>query len=711
MAAVVGLPTLLFDIASWGRLLALGYSFVAIAIGAVIYFALLWITHAIYPEDLKRIPVIGKKLQIKERETSNSMKIKRSWLWAFIVVLLLASSVGIINRWKVEQSNKTYEVIIPYEEILTTSEESGLPVDEVLNQLEAAGLTTVSLSPLTLTDLEKQNIVTIFEESELAAQLRFTQYRDAVDVKKTGYYISVPEDEYYQTFIKDNIEVEDVTIGDEPFYFLPSSDELYDTETPINYDETALASIKRQNLLHVFRVTNATQDEVNGKIVNQLVDMKSDTTAGLLGSGMEALGFGQVSQPKFIKKLDNAGYYFYAIEGATLKGDQAIARQTNYNAVRLISIDVNRQTKYASTQTSVDVSVRAIKERNIKSIFYHIKTTGDANENLESAVDYLNDLQQRMPASFELGAPSPFDNVDVPAWAKLLILIAGIVFTYLMFGILKCKPIQWIAAAGMLALAAAYFLLDRILFIQAFALIIAVFTPVYAVMASAKGSSNIAKIAVQYVKAVAISFIGIFIVIGLLNGNGFLTGYEAFRGVKLVYVIPIAGVIVMVIMSIYRIFDNGYKNALTNSVKILNKEVRYWHLVVFVIIAAVGVFYITRTGNSGTASAAELAIRQWLEDTLYIRPRTKEFLIGFPIFVTALYAMNINRKLGSILLIPGVIGFLSIMNTFTHLHIPVAVSLLRTAYSVVLGFIVGLVFIVIFKILYKIVSKFIARWS
>ena len=102
--------------------------------------------------------------------------------------------------------------------------------------------------------------------------------------------------------------------------------------------------------------------------------------------------------------------------------------------------------------------------------------------------------------------------------------------------------------------------------------------------------------------------------------------------------------------------------------KILNKEVRYWHLVVFVVIAAVGVFYITRTGNSGTASATELAIRQWLEDTLYIRPRTKEFLIGFPIFVTALYAMSINRKLGSILLIPGVIGFLSIMNTFTHTH-------------------------------------------
>jgi len=73
--------------------------------------------------------------------------------------------------------------------------------------------------------------------------------------------------------------------------------------------------------------------------------------------------------------------------------------------------------------------------------------------------------------------------------------------------------------------------------------------------------------------------------------------------------------------------------------------------------------------------------------------------------------MGINRKWGSILLVPGVIGFLSIVNTFTHLHIPVAVSVLRTCYSVVLGFVIGLVFILIFKLLYRWASKAIARWS
>lgn len=711
MAAVVGLPTLWFDVANWGRMLALGYALLAIAVGGVIYVALLWVLGAIHPDDVKRIPIIGKKLHIKKRESKNSMKIKQSWLWALIVVLLLAASIGVINRWKVEQSNNVYEVIIPYEEILITSNESGLSVDEVLDQLKEAGLSTVSLSPVSLTDLEKQNIVTIFEEYELAAQLYFTPYRKSVDVKNKGYYISIPEDPYYQRFITDILDVEEVTFGDEPFYFLPSSDEFYDDKTPLGYDEQTVAAIERHKLQHVFRVTNAELEEVNGVLVNQLVDLKSDSTAGLLGLGTEALGFGQGSQAKFVQKLEDAGYYFYFIEGSKLKGELAMARQHGYNAVRLISIDVNNNSKYASLQMSLDASVRAIKERNIRSVFYHIKTTGDVTENLELAVDYLQKVHERVPTSFVEGSPVPFDHIDVPAWSKLLLFLAGVVFTYLMAGLLSCRPLQYVAAAGMLALAAGYFVLDRLVFVQAFALIIAVLTPIYAVMSAKKGASSIAKIAVLYLKAVAISFVGIFIVVGLLNGNGFITGFEAFRGVKLVYIVPLAGVAILVIMSIYGIFDHGYKQALPRSVKIMNTEVRYWHLILFVVVAAIGVFYISRTGNAGTASALELSIRQWLENLLYVRPRTKEFLIGFPIFVVALYAMSVNRKLGYILLVPAVIGFLSIMNTFTHLHIPLFASVLRTVYSVALGFVIGVILIFVFKVVYKYVTKWIARWS
>ena len=132
---------------------------------------------------------------------------------------------------------------------------------------------------------------------------------------------------------------------------------------------------------------------------------------------------------------------------------------------------------------------------------------------------------------------------------------------------------------------------------------------------------------------------------------------------------------------------------------------KYWHLVLFAIVAGIGAFYISRTGNFGPVSNLELTFRQLQEDILYVRPRTKEFLIGFPFFVLALYVMGVNRKWGMIFLIPGVIGFLSIVNTFTHLHIPIGISLLRTVYSVVLGFVIGLVFILIYKVVSHYFSK------
>lgn len=61
MGALVGLPTLWLDIADWSRLWALGYLIVTITIGGAIYFLLLWVMKAIHKQDLKKIPIIGKR--------------------------------------------------------------------------------------------------------------------------------------------------------------------------------------------------------------------------------------------------------------------------------------------------------------------------------------------------------------------------------------------------------------------------------------------------------------------------------------------------------------------------------------------------------------------------------------------------------------------------------------------------------------------------
>lgn len=635
---------------------------------------------------------------------------KQKWLWGIIVLLLVVSSTGIMMRWNAEQSNDAYEIVIPYDEIQTADKNSDLTMDDILSSLKEAGLNTVSLEPLTLKEMEKQNLITIYEENELAAQLLFTPYKDAVDIAKSGYYIRVPDNESYRKLIMDSVEPEEVQIGDEAFYFLPTSNHNYDLKTPIGYDQPAIDMISKHGLAHIFKVENADNEVANKKLVDQLLALKKASAGRLLGQGDEAIGFGQEKGNQLVEKLSDAGYYFYTIESNPLKGESKIAQMTDYDMIRLHSINVNRETKL-KLNASIDRTTRAVKERNIRSIFYHIKTSGNAKENVEEAIDYLKGVHDAMPDHFQPGEPKLFDKVAVPAWVTAAVLLAGILFTFIVSELVKWMPLRIAAAGFMAVLAITYFILKSTLFLQAFALIIAVLAPTYAVIKSAQGSTKMSKILVQYLKAVAISLIGIVIVIGLLNGNAFMTGFATFKGVKLVYLIPIMGVLLFTLIEINRLADQNIKKSLSNTVTLLNKELKYWHVLLLIVVAGIGLFYISRTGNSGSVSDLELAFRQWLENTLYVRPRTKEFLIGFPFFVLALYVMGINRKWGSILLVPGVIGFLSIVNTFTHLHIPVAVSVLRTLYSVSLGFVIGLVFIFIFKIGYRWVSKAIARWS
>jgi len=101
-------------------------------------------------------------------------------------------------------------------------------------------------------------------------------------------------------------------------------------------------------------------------------------------------------------------------------------------------------------------------------------------------------------------------------------------------------------------------------------------------------------------------------------------------------------------------------------------------------------YYLTRTGNSGHAFAFEKAARTFLANSMGVRPRTKEFLIAHPIFILGAY-LSLRYRNARYIMIIGVMGQLSIADTFAHLHTPVLISMIRTLYGAVLGGIIGLI--------------------
>lgn len=110
--------------------------------------------------------------------------------------------------------------------------------------------------------------------------------------------------------------------------------------------------------------------------------------------------------------------------------------------------------------------------------------------------------------------------------------------------------------------------------------------------------------------------------------------------------------------------------------------------ILMTVVVGLVVLYLIRSGNSGTATGPELWFRDWLDSQLYVRPRFKELLLGGPMLLPALrWPGVVGRWVCATI---AAIGTASIVDSFAHFHVPLAVSLLRTGYGAVGGLVIGL---------------------
>ncbi len=124
-------------------------------------------------------------------------------------------------------------------------------------------------------------------------------------------------------------------------------------------------------------------------------------------------------------------------------------------------------------------------------------------------------------------------------------------------------------------------------------------------------------------------------------------------------------------------------------------------------LAGVTVFYIylSRSGNHSLipASALELNIRKTLERFMTVRPRFKEFLVGYPcFFIFVLLCKKTAKPLVPATLGLGTtVGIISVFNSFCHGFTSVRVSVHRTLNGFILGLIIGLTALLLTIVLHK----------
>lgn len=128
----------------------------------------------------------------------------------------------------------------------------------------------------------------------------------------------------------------------------------------------------------------------------------------------------------------------------------------------------------------------------------------------------------------------------------------------------------------------------------------------------------------------------------------------------------------------------------------LDRSVRRRDVIVGLVFLGMAAYALIRSGNAsgGWRSPIEQGVRDHLEGLLVARPRFKEFLWGHPLMILGFYAASWKRPAartldGRPLIILGMIGQASIMNTFCHLHSPLSMALGRTAAGALLGSVLG----------------------
>lgn len=189
----------------------------------------------------------------------------------------------------------------------------------------------------------------------------------------------------------------------------------------------------------------------------------------------------------------------------------------------------------------------------------------------------------------------------------------------------------------------------------------------------------------------------------MVSGIGYYMNNLIFRGIKISLIIPVIYTAVIYYIMFVR---NEKSNLVKDIQKVLVSDIKVYWVIIAGAVGAVGLYYIIRSGNVNSISSLEHAMRNFVTDLFPARPRTKEFLIGYPALVLFVYyAKNVKIQLVKWLLaIASSILAASVTNSFCHVFTDFSTITTRTLNGLILGIAIAIVFYVANLIFLKIVS-------
>ncbi len=622
------------------------------------------------------------------------------WLYAAIVFSALLSFFSVYRRWQVESQNRAVSIAVEYDVAEGFAAAQGISVEKGLQDLKAQGVNALVLPEGTIGELIGKGQATLQTtawpvnqgSTVVMAPMSTLKFSDVSVLARAERGLRIRFQNLANRLKGRNPDTLD----------LPAVSPMLVRTTPIGLDPRQIEVAMKMKMQIVARCANP--PGVSSAAVRQTLTWAHESGASVfLPEGDQVLGRRNAVNTT-IETLKELQMLYATPEFAKIGGDTNIVEDAPEIVVRLHSAQAAELDKL-TLRDAVERYAKAARERNMRMLMIRpfSYAADQPNSTLAQFIKKIN--EQILAEGGAMGVAKPYQEPGLPKFLKILlgIAVAPVVwFTVAVF--VRDRRVRLVGAGlvSLLALACAMRAGQHAMAFLgsiAFPFLGFVVSDTIDVQTLPKWLRPLP----SFLLISLFSLLGGLYVAGILNGLPFYVKADEFKGIKISVFLPILAV------------GAYYLSRVGDLKKTLSNPITWSSVLLGVFILGMLGFMIARTGNDNGvgASDGEVAFRGVLDKILFVRPRTKEFMIGHPILMIGLGLLSVLKRprpegatdeessdwqsspalagWAALAMMVGSMGQTDIVNTLCHLHIPVVLSVARIGLGVVIGSIIGLV--------------------
>ncbi len=641
---------------------------------------------------------------------------------SFLMTLMLfIIFFGLFDRFDYEKNTKSIYLSANY----TDLKENGADILKTLAEMKKNGIGYVTVSPVTFSELKSENKFDTISYSSVKINEDDISLKIKEALKSSNLsdddVVIISSREDTTAFLTENLinryDVIKKNIDDKISIFCVKG-KTKDDDFIIGYDSSEISNVKKSGLklalsYPAYTFENEDYEEYfsgflfknNVKFIilrknenENKIGLSDEFKSKLRGSEASLVVFENENQQKnetaFIFKDMRDAFVTRTVRGfnmdKTLSYDKTAYRFRYY---QWYNSAIERNTTF--------LNANILKNEN-KSLDENISLT------LKAASDFTNKMKS-------LGYSINTDREDIPYRYNLRtaalcggIVIVILIYLYLtLLGIAIKSPLTTTAFASIFSMVISYPLYNYVTKFYAIIIMILITALLSLIIFKTINSQNSLKnkLILCFSAFMGFMLFGSLLITAMFSSLDFYLGNKWIFGVKLSLLVPF----------LFTAFNYNSvflklktpKEAWEKLKEILKDIPKYIIILCSVAVVLAAAYYIIRTGKSDLILPLEDIIRKRLTDIFIIRPRFKEFLIGYPCFALFIY-VSLFRKNKKLQILTGILStllFTSILNTFCHAFTDFRVSLIRTLNGFILGVLISAALILICELIIRFALK------